>query len=215
MADRTVGDLAIVLHSHLPYVEGFGTYPFGEEWLFDAFARSHLPVLDVAERLTMTVTPVLADQLEAAGVGERMLRFLRRHRVDAADRDIADAGAILRPAAKAEAAHYTRAIERLRRLGGKPLRAFQEAHAKGRIELIGSAATHALLPKLATQAGRRLQVDAGLRSHERRFGESTGFWLPECAYAPGVEDVIAERGIAYTCLDQSALEGGTAALTPR
>ena len=25
------GDLAIVLHSHMPYVEGFGTYPFGEE----------------------------------------------------------------------------------------------------------------------------------------------------------------------------------------
>ena len=33
-----VGDLAIVLHSHMPYVEGFGTYPFGEEWLFDAVA---------------------------------------------------------------------------------------------------------------------------------------------------------------------------------
>ena len=65
----------------MPYVEGFGTYPFGEEWLFDAFARSHLPVLEVAERLTMTVTPVLADQLEADGVGERMLDFLRRHRV--------------------------------------------------------------------------------------------------------------------------------------
>ena len=38
--DVPVGDLAIVLHSHMPYVEGFGTYPFGEEWRFDAFARS-------------------------------------------------------------------------------------------------------------------------------------------------------------------------------
>ena len=64
---RTAGDLAIVLHSHMPYVEGFGTYPFGEEWLLDAVARSYLPVLDVAERVTLTVTPVLADQLEAAG----------------------------------------------------------------------------------------------------------------------------------------------------
>ena len=44
----SVGDIAIVLHSHMPYVEGFGTYPFGEEWLFDAFVRSHLPVLAVA-----------------------------------------------------------------------------------------------------------------------------------------------------------------------
>jgi 1,4-alpha-glucan branching enzyme len=214
MAPRTVGDLAIVLHSHMPYVEGFGTYPFGEEWLFDAFARSHLPVLDVADRLTMTVTPVLADQLEADGVRERMLAFLRRHRVDAADRDVADAGAALRPAAKAEADHYTRAMRLLNRLGGPPLRAFQEANRRGRIALIPSAATHAVLPKLATTAGRRLQVDAGLRSHERRFGEADGFWLPECAYVGGLEDVLAERGIAFTCLDQSGHERGTVALRP-
>jgi 1,4-alpha-glucan branching enzyme len=214
MPERTAGDLAIVLHSHMPYVEGFGTYPFGEEWLFDAFARSHLPVLDVAERLTMTITPVLADQLEAEGVGERMSRFLRRHRIDAADRDVADAGGALRPAAKAEAAHHTEAMKRLRKLGGNPLRAFQDAHAKGRIALMASTATHAVLPKLATLAGRRLQVDAGLRSHERRFGETAGFWLPECAYVDGLEGVLAERGLAYTCLDQSSQESGTAALVP-
>jgi 1,4-alpha-glucan branching enzyme len=214
MAERTRGDLAIVLHSHMPYVEGYGTYPFGEEWLFDAFARSHLPVLDVAERVTVTVTPVLADQLEADGVGERMLAFLRRHRVDAADRDVADAGAAVRAAARAEADHYTRAMKRLNRLDGRPLRLFQEAHGRGRIALMTSAATHAVLPKLATLAGRRLQVDVGMRSHERRFGGTEGFWLPECAYAPGLEGVLAERGLAYTCLDQSAHERGTAALRP-
>jgi 1,4-alpha-glucan branching enzyme len=214
MADRTVGDLAIVLHSHMPYVEGYGTYPFGEEWLFEAWARSHLPVLDVADRVTMTITPVLADQLEAEGVGERLLAFIRRHRIDAADRDVADAGAALRPAAKAEADHYTDASRRLKKLGGNPLRAFQEAHRRGRIALMASGATHAVLPKLATIAGRRLQIDAGLRSHERRFGETGGFWLPECAYVPGLESVLAERAIAFTCLDQSAHERGTAALAP-
>src|SRR4051812_50105225 len=74
--EESAGDLAIVLHSHMPYVEGFGTYPFGEEWLFDAVIRSYLPVLEVAEKLTMTVTPVLADQLEDQGVAERLRRFL-------------------------------------------------------------------------------------------------------------------------------------------
>ena len=64
-----VGDIAIVLHSHMPYVEGFGTYPFGEEWLFDAVVRSHVPVLAAARDLTITVTPVLADQLEDPGLG--------------------------------------------------------------------------------------------------------------------------------------------------
>jgi 1,4-alpha-glucan branching enzyme len=143
-----------------------------------------------------------------------MLTFLRRHRVDAADRDVADRGAALRPAARAEADSYTSAIKRLRKLDGNPLRAFQEAQANGRVELMTSAATHAVLPKLATQASRRLQVDAGLRSHERRFGPSRGFWLPECAYISGIESLLAERGIHYTCLDQSASERGTASLRP-
>src|SRR4051812_50089884 len=81
---QTFGDLAIVLHSHMPYVEGFGTYPFGEEWLFDAVIRSYLPVLEVARDLTMTVTPVLADQLEDAAAASRLREFLREWRVRAA-----------------------------------------------------------------------------------------------------------------------------------
>src|SRR5258705_6031797 len=84
---ESVGDLAIVLHSHMPYVEGFGTYPFGEEWLFDAVVRSYLPVLEVAEQLTMTVTPVLADQLEDRGAAERLRQFLVQWRVGAAAAD--------------------------------------------------------------------------------------------------------------------------------
>src|SRR5882672_7355398 len=138
MADRTAGDLAIVLHSHMPYVEGYGTYPFGEEWLFEAFARSHLPVLEVAERLTMTITPVLADQLEADGVGERMLAFLGEHRNEAATRDAAQSEAELQPAAEASLRLYARAIERLESLDENPLLAFQEAAQAGRVVLIPS-----------------------------------------------------------------------------
>ena len=88
-AGETEGDLAIVLHSHMPYVEGFGTYPFGEEWLFDAVVRSYLPVLEVARDLTLTVTPVLADQLEDAGAAERLRRFLVDFRIGSAEADLA------------------------------------------------------------------------------------------------------------------------------
>ena len=47
---RRRGELAIVLHTHMPYVEGFGTWPFGEEWLWEAMATCYLPLLDVLER---------------------------------------------------------------------------------------------------------------------------------------------------------------------
>jgi 1,4-alpha-glucan branching enzyme len=211
----SVGDLAIVLHSHMPYVEGFGTYPFGEEWLFDAVIRSYLPVLEVARDLTMTVTPVLADQLEDVGAGERLRRFLVDWRVGAAEADLPQVPAECRDACEAELGRYRHALGLLDGVGGNPLRAFQEAARGGEVELATSAATHAVLPMLATRAGMRLQIDAGIRSHRRRFGWGGGFWLPECAYAPGLERRLEEHGARWFCVDQSAhLRDPLDALTP-
>jgi 1,4-alpha-glucan branching enzyme len=214
VSSKRVGDLAIVLHSHMPYVEGFGTYPFGEEWLFDAVLRSHLPVLDVAERLTISVTPVLADQLEAPGVAERLATFARELRLGACEADAEEMGAQHRAALLAEAQRYRRGLERLAELDGDPVQAFRAAQQDGRVALIASAATHPVMPLLATLPGRRLQVDAGLRSHARRFGRPAGFWLPECAYEPGLEGVLAERGLRFFCVDQSDHQEPLQALAP-
>jgi 1,4-alpha-glucan branching enzyme len=214
MSEGTAGDLAIVLHSHMPYVEGFGTYPFGEEWLFDAAIRSYLPVLEVAEKLTMTVTPVLADQLEDAGTAGRLRRFLLDWRIGAAEADMEQVPAECRDACEAERDRYRHALALLDAAEGDPLRPFRDAQAEGRVALMASAATHAVLPLLATRAGRRLQVDAGIRSHRRRFGWDGGFWLPECAYAPGLEQVLEEHGVRWFCVDQSRRERPFDALTP-
>ena len=68
-ADGDRGELAILLHGHMPYVEGFGTWPFGEEWLLEAIATVYLPLIDLCDRwpergatkvLTLNVSPVLA-----------------------------------------------------------------------------------------------------------------------------------------------------------
>ena len=212
---ESVGDLAIVLHSHMPYVEGFGTYPFGEEWLFDAVIRSYLPVLELARELTMTVTPVLADQLEDRGAAARLREFLCEWRIGAAEADLGDVPAELHPALEAELARYEGSLALLDAAGGDPLRPFQEAAAAGPIEIAASSATHAVLPLVATRPGLRLQLDAGLRSHRRRFGWDGGFWLPECAYAPGLEWALAEAGASWFCVDQSAqLEDPLDALAP-
>jgi 1,4-alpha-glucan branching enzyme len=212
--EESAGDLAIVLHSHMPYVEGFGTYPFGEEWLFDAVIRSYLPVLDVAEKLTMTVTPVLADQLEDPGVAERLRQFLIDWRIGAAEADAGEVPAECRDACEAELARYRQALELLDADGGDPLRPFQRAAEEGRIALAASAATHAVLPLLATREGLRLQLDAGIRSHRRRFGWGGGFWLPECAFAPGLEWRLADEEVRWFCVDQSPYEEPLEALTP-
>jgi 1,4-alpha-glucan branching enzyme len=211
---ESAGDLALVLHSHMPYVEGFGTYPFGEEWLFDAVIRSYLPVLEVARDLTMTVTPVLADQLEDRAAGERLRTFLREWRIGAAEADLREVAPECRPACEAELVRYRHALELLDGAGGDPLAPFQSAAAEGRVALAASSATHAVLPLLATRAGLALQLDAGIRSHRRRFGWDGGFWLPECAYAPGLDWRLAEHGVGWFCVDQSAHQEPLEALAP-
>ena len=212
--EGTAGDLAIVLHSHMPYVEGFGTYPFGEEWLFDAVIRSYLPVLEVARDLTMTVTPVLADQLEDGGAAERLRRFLVEWRIGAAEADLPQVPEECRAACEGERERYGRALELLDAAGGDPLVPFQQAATEGRVVLAASSATHAVLPLLATRQGVRLQLDAGIRSHRRRFGWDGGFWLPECAYMPGLEWTLAEEGVRWFCVDQSAHTDPLDALAP-
>ncbi len=208
------GDLAIVLHSHMPYVEGFGTYPFGEEWLFDAVVRSYLPVLEVATRLTMTVTPVLADQLEAPDVAARFQAWAGEFRLASCERDaeemqVHEGDPAYGAACGSEADRYRRSLAAVERCDNllEPFRAAE-------VELVPSAATHAVLPLLATRPGRRAQIDVGLRSHRRRFGDSRGFWLPECAYEPGLEALLAERAIGWFITDQSAAEEPLAALAP-
>jgi 1,4-alpha-glucan branching enzyme len=206
---REPGELAIVLHTHMPYVEGFGTWPFGEEWLWEAIATSYLPLLDVLVRapITLSLTPVLCDQLEAPGAVERCVEFLERIRPESHRLDVeAYRAAGQEPLAavlERSAAEYRAAAERLAQLPPGGLLAALGAHATWT-----SAATHAVLPLLASDAGIALQVQTGVASHRRRFGDwAGGFWLPECAHARWLDPLLEEFGVRQTCVELTGLLG--------
>src|SRR5437764_805102 len=169
------GELAMVLHTHMPYVEGFGTWPFGEEWLWEAIATSYLPLLDsVLGRapITLSLTPVLCDQLEAPGVIDRCVEFLQEIRPESHRLDVelfrADGRADLAEELERSADEYAAAAERLAELGEGFLAALGEH--------VGwtSAATHALLPLLAGDTLAAVQVQTGIAAHRRRFGDWGG-----------------------------------------
>jgi 1,4-alpha-glucan branching enzyme len=164
----------------------------------------------------MTITPVLADQLEDEGVQERLRRFLIDWRIGAAETEVStgEVDPECLDACEGELARYRHALELLDADGGSPLRSFRRAATEGRIALAASSATHAVLPLLATRQGLGLQLDAGIRSHRRRFGWDGGFWLPECAYVPGLEWRLAERGVNWFCVDQSRHGKPLDALSP-
>jgi 1,4-alpha-glucan branching enzyme len=207
-AKAPAGELAIVLHTHMPYVEGFGTWPFGEEWLWEAIATCYLPLLEVLGRapITLSLTPVLCDQLEAPRALERCLRFLREIRPESHRRDIAGARESRQPGLVEElersAAQYAAAADRLEELGGDLLAALAPSASWT------SAATHAVLPLLATDAGASVQVQTGIASHRRRFGDwAGGFWLPECAHASWLDPLLEEAGARATCVELTDLFG--------
>jgi 1,4-alpha-glucan branching enzyme len=196
----------------MPYVEGFGTWPFGEEWLWEAVACVYLPLLEVLRDrpVTLGLTPVLCDQLETltGEAGERFTSFLRDIRAPIHEEDARGLENGGEPGLAAEvrraAGDYTRADEAFTARGGDLLPAFRDLG----VELWTSAATHAVLPLVATEPGRQLQIGAGVASHERRFHTwSGGFWLPECAYEPGLERELAEVGTLCFCVDQTNASG--------
>jgi 1,4-alpha-glucan branching enzyme len=201
---RDRGALAIVLHTHMPYVEGFGTWPFGEEWLWEAFAGSYLPLLDVLDGgapVTLSLTPVLCDQLEAPGLTGRFTHFVEEVRRET-HRDDAEglrAGGHEQLATEVERSwrDYETALAALERRGGDLLGAL------GANVRWTSSATHAILPLLAGEAGVREQIGAGVRSHLRRFGDGWkgGFWLPECAHEPGIEPALLAAGAKAVCVE--------------
>jgi 1,4-alpha-glucan branching enzyme len=197
--------LSLVLHTHMPYVEGFGTWPFGEEWLWEAVATSYLPLLDALDawpgRVTLSLTPVLCDQLEAPGALERCLAFLREIRPASHRLDIEAAEPAVAAALERSADAYAAAADALERRGD--LLAAFAPHASWT-----SAATHAVMPLLATGTGVRLQLRTGIAAHRARFGEwGGGFWLPECAHAPWLDDMLEEAGVRVTCVDWTDVLG--------
>ncbi|MBV9166811.1 MAG: DUF1957 domain-containing protein [Solirubrobacterales bacterium] len=214
------GELALVLHTHMPYVEGgapwprppgerhplgFGTWPFGEEWLWEAIATSYIPLLDLLGRapITVSLTPVLCDQLESAGALDRCIRFLTEVRTESHLRDIALArqqgNDELVAVLERSAAGYAEAAEKLRALPEGLLGALRP-HASWT-----SAATHAVLPLLCSDAAIAVQLGTGIASHRRRFGDwRGGLWLPECGYVPWLDPLLAQAGVRATCFEPPA-----------
>lgn len=193
-----LGTLAIVLHSHIPYVLAHGQWPHGTDWLTEVAAESYIPLLDalhdlatndVPARLAVGLTPILCEQLADDGFKDEFTDWLEQN-LGAAAADArrfrADGNDALLALAQRWRAWFRHTLDRWTNAYGRDLvGAFRAHQDAGRIEIITSAATHGYLPLLLTDRAVAAQVRAGAASYERHFARKPrGFWLPECAYRP-------------------------------
>ena len=212
------GSLALVLHAHLPYVRHPEHDRFLEEdWLHEAVAECYLPLLrrmsaweadGVDWHLTLGITPTLGAMLDDPLLRSRTWRYLRE-RITLAESECTRT--IFEPARRQVAEFHREFYQGVHSLwealGGDLVEGFRAMSQSGRLELLGGAATHAVLPLLLEQpASLRAQVELGCQAHERRFGvRPTGFWLPECAWSPALEPVLHEAGVRRVVLETQAL----------
>ncbi|HEV2782115.1 MAG TPA: glycoside hydrolase family 57 protein [Actinophytocola sp.] len=225
-AREPVGSFCLVLHSHLPWLVHHGSWPVGEEWLYQAWAHSYLPMADLLRRLaeqgrrdvlTIGVTPVLAAQLDDPYALRAFHDWLGTWQLRAQYAAVRWRGAdpLLRDLAATEHRAAAWAIEEFEshwRHGFSPvLRSLVDG---GVVELLGGPATHPFQP-LLRQPLRDFALRTGLADTALRIGHRpAGIWAPECGFAPGMERDYAAAGVRWFLVDGPALRGDTHAARP-
>lgn len=201
----------LILQSHLPLVRHPEHERFLEErWLFEAISETYLPLLRVMDRLAadsvpfrlaMSFSPTLSFMLQDPFLMDRYRQYLDRS-LELAELECQ------RTAGDAQVAPLARMYrERYRRdrldldetYDGNILAGFAAYAKRGNLELLASAATHAFLPHYRDlEELVRVQIELGIESHRRTFGEAPrGFWLPECGYYEGLDRFLADSGVKY------------------
>jgi 1,4-alpha-glucan branching enzyme len=211
--------VAFVLHAHLPDTRAATAEDSIEaRWLFEALTDTYVPLaalLDglaadgVPAGLSLSLSPTLLAQLTDGATLARYERHLERL-VALADAEIVRTlgDRFLAPLAQATRARLVATRERFfDRYGGDLVAVFAEHAAGGRLDLLTTSATHAVLPlHLESPAWARAQIDVGVAEHRRHFGRSPdGFWLPECAYDPRLDEPLRRAGIRHVVVDTHGL----------
>ncbi|NLA58870.1 MAG: DUF1957 domain-containing protein, partial [Firmicutes bacterium] len=216
-----LGYVSIVLHAHLPYVRHPETAQCLEElWLMEAITETYLPLIEVMRklvqdqvpfRLTMSITPTLAWMLADEYLQGKYVQHLDKL-CELAEKEVYRTRH--QPAVQEVAKSYLKQFRRCRQLfedcRHRLLDCFIELMKTGNLEIMASAATHGYLPLLSVNPKAvEAQIAIGIETYRHFFGKDPkGFWLPECGFAPGIDDILTQYGISYVILDSHGILHG-------
>jgi 1,4-alpha-glucan branching enzyme len=209
-------------------------WPFGEESVYECMAESYVPLLNaigdlwdegISAKLTIGITPILAEQLSDPHLNAGFEKFLN-DRIKAAHEDevrYSPRGELHNPDLLLLSRFYLNWFQQVKRdyverwnkdiIGN--FRKFQEL---GAIEIATSAATHCFSPLLEKDESIYAQYKTGVETYKKHFGKDpNGFWLPECAYRPavgdrpGIEKWMHDVGLKYFFTESFVIKGGQTA----
>jgi len=213
------GYFSLILHAHLPFVR-HPEYPefLEEDWLFEAITEVYLPLIFIFQtlheagakpRLAMNVSPPLCEMLADPLLQERYTRHIE-NLLSLAKKEEArtrEESPEFYDVAKMYVENLSASLDLWNtRYKRNLINAFRELQDEGVIEIITCCATHGFLPLISTVESRRAQVQIAVENYKKHFGrQPRGIWLAECAYEPGVEDLLKDAGIEYFIADTHAI----------
>ena len=213
------GYLSFILHAHLPFVR-HPEYPefLEEDWLYEAITEVYLPLIFIFQslhdagatpRLAMNVSPPLCEMLADPLLQERYTRHLE-NLIELAKKEehrTRKEAAAFHSVAKMYVDNLTASLDLWNdRYARNLINAFRELQDEGVVEVITCCATHGFLPLISTEEARRAQVQVAVANYKKHFGrQPRGIWLAECAYEPGVEDLLKDASVEYFISDTHAL----------
>jgi 1,4-alpha-glucan branching enzyme len=207
------GYWCLVLHAHLPYIRHPEYEDFLEEdWFYEGMVETYLPLLCVFEKLvedgvdfrvTMSITPPLANMMADELLQKRCLRYINKL-CELSEKEVWRTRWL--PDFHDTAKMYESKLKRGRALyekyGYNILKGFANMQNAGKLEIITCAATHGFMPFINEKETRRAQIKIAADDYAGKFGRKPrGIWLPECAYMPGLDEELKKEGINFFFLE--------------
>ncbi len=213
------GYFSLILHAHLPFVR-HPEYPefLEEDWLYEAITEVYLPLIFIFQnlhengmkpRLAINISPPLCEMLADKLLETRYTRHLE-NLLELSKKEVVRAQNEA-PEFYDVAQMYVRNLSASLDLWNNKyqrnlINAFRQLQEDGVLEIITCGATHGFLPLISTLEARRAQINIAVDNYKKHFGrQPRGIWLPECAYEPGLENLLSDAGISYFIGDSHAL----------
>ena len=210
--NKYLGELAFVLHAHLPYVRKNEKNSLEEDWLFQAILECYIPLLVSMEnishdnlhnsKLTISLSPTLLSLLQSSQIRKKFpdwihtrIKFLN---------NLSDQEKVASEFLKHRMNEH---LSYWQNCSGDLIKKFKNLSVLGILDIITCAATHGYLPILRENPETVIaQIKTAIRSHKNILGiNPLGIWLPECAYYENLDGILSDCGIRYAVLDSHGI----------
>jgi 1,4-alpha-glucan branching enzyme len=210
---------SIVLDAHLPFVpHSVQPYSLEERSFFEALSETYLPLLQVFDRLdgdhvpfriAVSLSPILCYMFSNEPLINRYLEYTDKQlEFGAREMERCSGNPRLRELVKY---FYDQILDKRILFTGRYekniLKVFGYYQKKGRVELLGTGATHAFLPFFTScPEAVQAQFEVAIAAYRYSFGKyPQGFWLPEMGWTAELDYWLRSYNFAYTIVDTHAL----------